>query len=58
LKIRSAAAETAIQGARELSLDINAWESRWPLNTYSRRDAGKLSKAMRDRLVQAEAMTR
>jgi Asp-tRNA(Asn)/Glu-tRNA(Gln) amidotransferase A subunit family amidase len=52
-----AAAETAIQGARELSLDINAWESRWPINTYSRRDAGKLSQAMRDRLVQAEAMT-
>jgi Asp-tRNA(Asn)/Glu-tRNA(Gln) amidotransferase A subunit family amidase len=52
-----AAAETAIHGARELSADINAWESRWPLNTYSRRDAGKLSKAMRDRLVQAEAMT-
>ena len=52
-----AAAETAIQGARQLSSDINTWESRWPLNTYSRRDAGKLSKAMRDRLVQAEAMT-
>jgi Asp-tRNA(Asn)/Glu-tRNA(Gln) amidotransferase A subunit family amidase len=40
-----------------LSADINAWESRWPLNTYSRRDADKLSKAMRDRLVQGEAMT-
>jgi Asp-tRNA(Asn)/Glu-tRNA(Gln) amidotransferase A subunit family amidase len=52
-----AAAETAIHDARQLSFDINAWESRWPINTYSRRDAGKLSKAMRDRLVQAEAMT-
>jgi Asp-tRNA(Asn)/Glu-tRNA(Gln) amidotransferase A subunit family amidase len=52
-----AAAETAIHGARELSFDINAWESRWPINTYSRRDAGKLSQAMRDRLIQAEAMT-
>jgi Asp-tRNA(Asn)/Glu-tRNA(Gln) amidotransferase A subunit family amidase len=52
-----AAAETAIHGARELSFDINAWESRWPINTYSARDASKLSKAMRDRLVQAEAMT-
>jgi Asp-tRNA(Asn)/Glu-tRNA(Gln) amidotransferase A subunit family amidase len=52
-----AAAETAIHGARQLSFDINAWESRWPINTYSRRDASKLSKAMRDRLVQAEAMT-
>jgi Asp-tRNA(Asn)/Glu-tRNA(Gln) amidotransferase A subunit family amidase len=52
-----AAAETAAHDARDLSLDINAWESRWPINTYSRRDASKLSKAMRDRLVQAEAMT-
>jgi Asp-tRNA(Asn)/Glu-tRNA(Gln) amidotransferase A subunit family amidase len=52
-----AAAETAIRDARQLSFDINAWESRWPINTYSRRDASKLSKAMRDRLVQAEAMT-
>jgi Asp-tRNA(Asn)/Glu-tRNA(Gln) amidotransferase A subunit family amidase len=48
-----AAAETAIHGARQLSFDINVWESR----TYSRRDASKLSKAMRDRLAQAEAMT-
>ena len=52
-----AAAETAVHDARDLSFDINAWESRWPINTYSRRDAAKLSKAMRDRLVQAEAMT-
>ncbi len=52
-----AAAETAVHGARELSFDINAWESRWPINTYSRRDASKLSQSMRDRLVAAEAMT-
>ena len=52
-----AAAESAVHDARDLSFDINAWESRWPINSYSRRDASKLSKAMRDRLVQAEAMT-
>ena len=52
-----AAAETAVHDARDLSFDINAWESRWPINTYSRRDASKLSQAMRDRLVQAEGMT-
>jgi Asp-tRNA(Asn)/Glu-tRNA(Gln) amidotransferase A subunit family amidase len=52
-----AAAESAVHDARDLSFDINAWESRWPINTYSRRDASKLSQAMRDRLVQAEAMT-
>jgi Asp-tRNA(Asn)/Glu-tRNA(Gln) amidotransferase A subunit family amidase len=52
-----AAAENAIAGARQLSMDINAWESRWPINTYAARDAGKLSQSMRDRLAQAEAMT-
>jgi Asp-tRNA(Asn)/Glu-tRNA(Gln) amidotransferase A subunit family amidase len=36
---------------------INAWESRWPLNTYCERDASKLSRAMLDRLAEAEAMT-
>src|SRR5713101_2737246 len=43
-----AAAEIAIHGARDLCVAINAWESRWPLNTYRARDAGKLSKAMLD----------
>jgi Asp-tRNA(Asn)/Glu-tRNA(Gln) amidotransferase A subunit family amidase len=52
-----AAAETAIHGARELSMEINAWESRWPINTYRARDASKLSKSMLDRGAQAEAMT-
>ena len=52
-----AAVETAIHGARELSMAINTWESRWPINTYRARDAGKLSKAMLDRGIQAEAMT-
>jgi Asp-tRNA(Asn)/Glu-tRNA(Gln) amidotransferase A subunit family amidase len=52
-----AAAEAAIQGARELSVRLNTWESRWPINTYRARDALKLSKAMLDRGTQAEAMT-
>ncbi len=52
-----AAAEDAVAGARQLSMEINAWESRWPINTYAARDAGKLSQSMRDRLAQAEAMT-
>ena len=42
-----AAVETAIAPVRERSAEINAWECRWPLNTY----------AARDRLKQAEAMT-
>jgi Asp-tRNA(Asn)/Glu-tRNA(Gln) amidotransferase A subunit family amidase len=50
-------AEDAIHGARELSIAINTWESRWPINTYRARDASKLSKAMLERGVQAEAMT-
>jgi Asp-tRNA(Asn)/Glu-tRNA(Gln) amidotransferase A subunit family amidase len=52
-----AAAEAAIQGARELSVRLNTWESRWPINTYRARDAAKLSKAMLDRGREAEAMT-
>jgi Asp-tRNA(Asn)/Glu-tRNA(Gln) amidotransferase A subunit family amidase len=52
-----AAVEAAIAPVRERSADINAWECRWPLNTYAVRDASKLSTAARDRLKQAESMT-
>jgi Asp-tRNA(Asn)/Glu-tRNA(Gln) amidotransferase A subunit family amidase len=52
-----AAVETAIHGAKELSNAINTWESRWPLNTYKARDAGKLSKYMVERSRYAEQMT-
>ena len=50
------AVEDAIANARPVSIRINAWESRWPLNTYRNRDADKLSRAMLARLAQAEAM--
>jgi Asp-tRNA(Asn)/Glu-tRNA(Gln) amidotransferase A subunit family amidase len=50
------AVEQAIANARALSIRINTWESRWPLNTYRNRDAGKLSRAMLARLAQAESM--
>jgi Asp-tRNA(Asn)/Glu-tRNA(Gln) amidotransferase A subunit family amidase len=49
--------EEAVAQARELSMRINCWEWRWPLNTYRDRDAGKLSRVMLDRLQEAEAMT-
>jgi Asp-tRNA(Asn)/Glu-tRNA(Gln) amidotransferase A subunit family amidase len=52
-----AAVEDAIQGGRELCANIIAWESRWPLNTYRARDAGKLSQAMLDLSARAEALT-
>ena len=52
-----AAVEDAISGARELSHDIIAWESRWPLNTYRARDTSKLSQAMLDLAARSEAMT-
>ncbi len=52
-----AAVEDAIAPARPLSMRINGWESRWPLNTYRERDASKLSKVMLERLAEAEAMT-
>jgi Asp-tRNA(Asn)/Glu-tRNA(Gln) amidotransferase A subunit family amidase len=51
------AIETAISGAEALTRRINAWEGRWPLNTYRDIDAGKLSRAALDRLATAEAMT-
>ncbi|MGE3245582.1 MAG: amidase [Beijerinckiaceae bacterium] len=51
------AAEQALKIAMPVSRTINAWESRWPLNTYRDRDASKLSKAMLDRSYEAEAMT-
>ena len=50
--------ELAIGEARPLSTRINTWEFRWPLNTFARdMDYSKLSRAMQDRLVDAEAMT-
>jgi Asp-tRNA(Asn)/Glu-tRNA(Gln) amidotransferase A subunit family amidase len=52
-----AALAAAIAQARPLSMRINAWESRWPLNTYRTRDAAKLSRAMLDRLAEAESMS-
>ena len=51
------AAEKAIADAQPLTLAINAWEGRWPLNTYVDLDAGKLSQGARDRLKIAEATT-
>jgi Asp-tRNA(Asn)/Glu-tRNA(Gln) amidotransferase A subunit family amidase len=54
---RVAAVEAAISGARELGTRINAWEWRWPINTYRARDATKLSKSTLERGAQAEAMT-
>jgi Asp-tRNA(Asn)/Glu-tRNA(Gln) amidotransferase A subunit family amidase len=54
---RVAAVEEAIVEARALSMRLNAWEWRWPMNTYRQRDASKLSRALLDRLAEAEAMT-
>jgi Asp-tRNA(Asn)/Glu-tRNA(Gln) amidotransferase A subunit family amidase len=52
-----AAVETAIEPARPISMRLNCWEFRWPLNTFAKRDASKLSRVMLDRLAEAEAMT-
>ena len=51
------AVEQAIADALPLTQAINAWEGRWPLNTYADLDAGKLSAPARERLKTAEAMT-
>ena len=51
-------AEQALRKAGSLSRAINAWESRWPLNTYAAdMDAKGLSQAMRNRLEEAKSMT-
>ena len=53
-----AAAEDAISECHPLSMRINTWEGRWPLNTYARdMDRAGLSKPAQDRLAAAEAMT-
>ncbi|HUZ67789.1 MAG TPA: amidase [Beijerinckiaceae bacterium] len=52
-----AALEMALPEALALTRTINAWESRWPLNTYAKRDASKLSASARQRLREAEAMS-
>jgi Asp-tRNA(Asn)/Glu-tRNA(Gln) amidotransferase A subunit family amidase len=49
--------EYAIADAAQLTRAINAWEGRWPLNTYRDRDASKLSQSALERLAMAEAMT-
>jgi Asp-tRNA(Asn)/Glu-tRNA(Gln) amidotransferase A subunit family amidase len=49
--------ENAIADAAGLTRQINAWEGRWPLNTYRSRDRSKLSQSALDRLAMAEAMT-
>jgi Asp-tRNA(Asn)/Glu-tRNA(Gln) amidotransferase A subunit family amidase len=52
-----AAVEDAIHDARELSHNIIAWESRWPLNTYRARDPNKLSQPLHDLSARSEART-
>ncbi len=55
---RIEAVEKAIAGAMPLAMKINAWEGRWPLNTYKRdMDASGLSKSALERLAQAEEMS-
>jgi Asp-tRNA(Asn)/Glu-tRNA(Gln) amidotransferase A subunit family amidase len=45
--------ERVLHEALELTRRINAYESRWPLNVFYEKDAGKLSKGMQERLAQA-----
>lgn len=53
-----AAIEDAIANAMKLSMDINAWEGRWPLNTYNRdMDPAGLSESAHGRLKQAVSMS-
>ncbi|HWI39552.1 MAG TPA: amidase [Burkholderiales bacterium] len=50
--------EAAIASALPLTMDINAWEGRWPLNTYARdMDRTRLSDFALSRLQAGNAMT-
>ena len=49
--------EAVIADAAPLTRTINAWEGRWPLNTYRDRDASKLSRSALERLAMAESMS-
>jgi Asp-tRNA(Asn)/Glu-tRNA(Gln) amidotransferase A subunit family amidase len=51
------ATEKLLVDALPLTQSINAFEGRWPLNTYAALDAGKLSGPALDRLKTANAMT-
>jgi Asp-tRNA(Asn)/Glu-tRNA(Gln) amidotransferase A subunit family amidase len=51
------ALEQAIADSLPLTLAINTWEGRWPRNTYTDRDASKLSASAIERIRAAEAMT-
>lgn len=51
------ALEATIADAVALTRQINAWEGRWPLNTYADLDAGKLSGGARERLATAVTLT-
>ena len=53
-----AGVEDAIAGAVPLARSVNAWETRWPLNTYAKdMDRSGLSSVSIDRLAEAEGMT-
>ena len=49
--------ESKIADALAITRQINAWEGRWPLNTYADLDAGKLSDSSRERLAAAVQLT-
>jgi Asp-tRNA(Asn)/Glu-tRNA(Gln) amidotransferase A subunit family amidase len=51
------AAEKHLNDALPLTQSINAFEGRWPLNTYAALDRGKLSQPALDRLNTANSMT-
>jgi Asp-tRNA(Asn)/Glu-tRNA(Gln) amidotransferase A subunit family amidase len=53
-----AAVEDAIADAMNVSMNINAWEGRWPLNSYARdMDRSRLSESAQNRLAQGNSMS-
>ena len=52
-----AAVEAATAEARQITLEINAWEWRWPLGSFVARDASGLSSSALERHARSNAMT-
>ena len=52
-----AAVEEATAEAREITMDINAWEWRWPLGSYMARDVAGLSPSAVERHARSNTLT-
>ena len=55
--VRSRRSRVRSRNAMAMVTAINAWDMRWPMNSYRNRDASKMSETLLAQLADAEAMT-